>query len=196
MKKLAALVFILLPLCASAQILGEKHRLELGAGLAIPKEFLYEVKNESKTSAAVYGAYRYSLTPDFSVGALYSFVVPHATKYYPPTAESEEVFYVDYKQQFHSLSAVAEYRIGKSDSMGVYVGGGVGVHYYYAVMVNPYTGRDPNMTCLYPGVNLYMSFEFFKHLRMTVGHYHDLQYHFIPNNPVASYYSLSVGWSF
>jgi len=196
MKKILALLFVLLPLCGGAQILGPRHHLEAGAGVVLPKEVFYSIKNVSEPTGAVYAAYRYNLTDGLSIGAQYSYVIPHGTQYYSQkTDPNKEDFYREYKQQFHTLNAVLEYRLGKSDTMSTYVGGGIGVHYYYA-LGKRIVGYDNDMSSIFPGVNLSLSFEFFHHLRLSLGHYHDITYHFYPNNPVASYYNLSVGWSF
>ena len=200
MKKALAILLVLFPVCVNAQILGPKHHLELGAGLAMPGEVLFELAMKAQNTGTIYGEYRYNLTPDFALGAVYSFVIPHTSATTKETeigsdGTTQTLPKLTYKDSFHTLNAIAEYRVGKSDSMGVYVGGGAGVQFYPGDWYPHRIGSGPYYP-LSADLSLYFCFEFFKHLRLTVGHNHDIKYHFNPNTPIASYYYLSVGWSF
>ena len=182
MKKILLLSCLLISIGSVAQESVRKHHVEAGAGLAIPAEFIVTDAIKETNTLSVYGEYRYDLTPSVSVGAVYSFVLPHDI----------DIAFID-KTRFHTLNALVEYKFGTFGPMSMYIGGGAGVQYrkvHYTVMTS--TSED-----FFSGdISLHLTMELFDHLRLTFGHYHDLHYPLSFLSSGAPYYHLSVGWGF
>ncbi len=201
MKKLVTIALMLLPLCLNGQILGEKHRLEVGAGVALPGEAMFEDDEgcEYKNTVDLYAGYRYSFTDNFSVGAVYTFVAPHKGQ---RTATYDDVeIPVERSVSSHSIEVFAEYKYITNSSVNFFVGLGGGEMYSY--MVETYSPPAMDNTVTYdpvhvftPGVSIYAGLELFNHLRITARHNHDLHYPITAFPHGFPYYCVNVGWAF
>ena len=189
MKKIVVIICLLLPLCLSAQ---KKHHFEAGLGYAMPAELLAEaLSTKESNTACFYGEYRYDFTKAFSVGLNYSFVPNHHGE---PMASSLSQVAPDFtiNTRYHSINAVAEYRFFTSGSLALFAGLGGGAQYRYAKFSHSNDPRQIWSADLFARVGL----EVYDHLRITVGHYHDLHYPITALSTGAPYYYLGVGWSF
>lgn len=189
MKKVLAILAIVLPLSLNAQILGEKHHLEAGLGVAVPGEMLFDQTSKESNTADIYLSYRFDLTPVISVGAIYGFVPPHDGSF-----QSGEIT-VGTKSMYHTLNAFAEFKLGTFGPMTMLAGAGGGPQYRHVVFTHMI---GSSFTGDYFSADLfaYIGMELLDHLRITVGHFHDLHYPItaLPNG--APYYQVNVGWSF
>lgn len=189
MKKIIVIIGLLLPLCLSAQ---KKHHFEAGLGYAIPAELLAE-KLSTKESSTVcfYGEYRYDFTKSFSAGLQYNFVPNHSGE---PLATDPEQAAPDFtiNTRYHSINAVAEYRFYTSGPLTFFLGLGGGAQYRYAKFSHSLDPRQIWSADLFVRAGL----ELYDHLRITLGHYHDLHYPISSLSTGAPYYYIGVGWSF
>lgn len=191
MKKFIILLCALLPLSLNAQKLGN-HHIEIGTGVAFPGEFLFETAAKESNTVNLYGEYRYNFTPAFSAGAVYSFVIPHKGDLSYTDKETKELVSISETTNYHTLNAIAEYKLGPYGPMCFFVGAGAGAQYRYVKYSHS----------LYPAgywsadVSIHAGLEFFEHLRLTLGHYHDLHYPISALSSGAPYYYINLGWSF
>ena len=211
MKKIILISFILLPLCLNAQQAG-KHHVEIGAGLAMPGEVLYKQNFTEDAAFDIYAAYRFNLNKELSVGATYSFVTPHQT--YGDEIEKVkkdengrvvidsdgktvmEKTQVQLQTFYQSLDAFAEYKTAMSGSLSFYAGLGGGMQCRYADLSVYYSSMD-NKWWWGPDVMVYAGLEIMNHLRLTLGHRHDLHFPFKNATfSAAPYYYFNLGWSF
>jgi len=198
MKKVLIAICILLPFSLNAQKVS-KHHFEIGTGVAVPGEFLFDNYFEEKSTLDLYGEYRYDLSKMISVGAFYSFVMPHAaelsSKSVIDDAESAGSKTQDYdlRTMQHTLNAFVEFKTEAYGPMRFFAGLGGGVQ-----MRTLNTNRTGYETYNFfsADASLHAGLEFFDHLRITLGHCHDLYYPFTDLSPGAPYYFVNVGWSF
>ncbi len=187
MKKIFVLLCILVPFGLQAQILG-KHHIEPSVGLAVPGDLLYEQGFSEKTHLNLSLAYRYDISNNLSVGAQYSFVPTHSG-----LTKSEET-QIDLKTNYHSIDALVEYKMLSGGAVNFFAGIGGGVQGRYTEF--PGRNIDPGFWWG-PDFNLYLGVEIQKHLRVTLGHHHDLHFPFKSLSfSAAPYYYLNLGWSF
>lgn len=182
MKRLSVLVCILISTGLSAQILG-KHHIEVGTGLAVPKELLFANQLNEASTVNFYGEYRYDITSAFSVGAMYNFVLPHEGAGETLTVMTGS----------HTLNALVEYKLGPYGPMSLFLGLGAG-----AQMRSVTTDVQSSLEPYYWSTDLLVraGLEFFNHLRVSVGHCHDLYYPLSFLSHGAPFYYINLGWSF
>lgn len=204
MKKIAAIFFVLLPLCLSAQ---NKHHFEAGLGYALPAELLASsLPTAENNSVCLYGEYRYQFTKSFSAGLNYSFVPDH--KGLPPIIDTEQLTPTyAIKTRYHGINAVAEYKFSTSGPLAFFVGLGGGAQYryssYYKYVEPPLKWDDAELKLNSDPSQIWsadvfvrVGIEIYDHLRITAGHLHDLHYPISAISSGAPYYYFSVGWSF
>ena len=190
MKKIFALLTLLLPLCLNAQWLG-KHHVEIGAGAAIPGEVLVKTDAAPEASTfSVYGEYLYELTPDLSVGGVYSYVFPHIVTH--PLEEGE----LHTKDDYHTLDVLAEYKLLNSKAICVFAGAGGGPQLRRVVIDDDISWSWTEDVFFSADLYAYVGIEFRKHIRLTVGHHHDLHYPISGLPSGAPYSHISLGWAF
>lgn len=189
MKKIVVIICLLLPLCLSAQ---KKHHFEAGLGYTMPAELLAEkLSTKESNTVCFYGEYRYDLTKAFSVGLQYGFVPNHSGE--PLTSDVTQTapeFTIN--TRYHSVNAVAEYRFFTSGSLTFFAALGGGAQYRYAKFSHSVDPRQIWSADLFVRAGL----EIYDHLRISVGHCHDLHYPISALSTGAPYYFLGVGWSF
>jgi hypothetical protein len=189
MKKILAILALILPLSLNAQILGEKHHLEAGLGVAVPNEMLIEQTGSESNTADIYASYRFDLTPKISLGAVYSFVPNHAG-----VIKSGDIT-VDTKSMYHTLNVFAEFKLGTFGPMNMYAGVGGGPQYRHA-SYSRMIGSSFSGDYFSGDVYAFVGMELFDHLRISIGHFHDLHYPISALPSGAPYYYVNVGWAF
>lgn len=201
MKKIILLFSILITLSLAAQEENHgKHHFDISAGYAIPAEMLAEkITFPENKSVNINAAYRYELPSGLSFGVQYGFVPNHNGSIeivIPGVPGSEDVketvetFAVS--TRYHTINAIVEYKTGPYGPMSMFIGGGGGTQcrfVKYSHKVEPEYYWSAN-------VALYAGLEFFNHLRLSVGHNHDLHVPFSSINSGAPYYYINLGWSF
>ena len=186
MKKFFIIMLVLFPVMLSAQ---GRHHFEAGAGYASPGELFFQTPLKETGAVNLYGEYRFDLTDNFAVGARYSFVTPHKSG---EDLTSDEK--VRNTTNYHTLNAIVEYKTGAYGPMRLFVGIGGGAQLRYVYSPQSVQKREQ----WYPSADIYAhaGLEFFNHLRLTVGHSHDLHYPFSQLSTGAPFYHFSIGWSF
>ena len=195
MKKVFLIICLLLPVCLAARdglavqdSLAvqnvRKHHFELGFGGVKPGEIFFETVSKEALSAGVYGEYRFDITPALSVGAMYSFVIPHSleTESYVATTN------------YHTLNAILEYTVASYGPFGLFVGIGAGAQ--CRIFSSDKYGYNSSEAYFSTDMSVHVGMEFFKHLRLTAGHMHDLHYPISILPSGAPYYFINLGWSF
>lgn len=196
MKKLFLIAAILIPLCMTGQ---NRHRFDVGTGFVVPKEFLTdeELFPESNT-VNLYGGYRYELPSGLSFGLQYSFVPNHKGSrdiVIPPSDEEESVETVQtlvMTSRYHTINAIVDYKVGTFGPLSIFIGGGAGAQcrhasYSHSLYDGYFWSTD---ICLYAGLEL------FDHLRLTLGHNHDLHAQISALPTGAPFYYINIGWAF
>lgn len=188
MKKIVTILFLLLPVLMPAQ---NRHHPEVGAGFAIHKELLFENSFKEDNALEAYAKYRYDLGKGFSVGAMYSFVLPHKHPYYMNEGE-DNMMDLTFKINSHTLDAIAEYKTERFGPMCLFAELGGGAQMCYI------DSEFKSLRGYYYALNVYacVGLEFLDHLRVTAGHVHDLHYPFEDLSRGTSYYYFALGWSF
>lgn len=204
MKRFAVIILMLLPLGLAAQ---GKHHFEAGVGYALPAELLAgSLPTQENNSICLYGEYRYQFTKSFSAGLNYGFVPGH--KGLPPITDAEHPqpdFAI--KTRYHGINAVAEYKFSTSGPLAFFVGLGGGAQYrnsvYYKYVEPPLKWDDEKLKLNSDPARIWsadvfvrVGLEIYNHLRITVGHLHDLHYPVSAISSGAPYYYFSIGWSF
>lgn len=204
MKKIIILLCILMPLCLQAQEdeVVKKHHFGVGIGLAVPGEIIFEVPAQENNTVSFYGEYRYALTPSFYVGAIYSMVAPHTGEMNLESSfENSEgrletkTINITTKSNYHTLNAFVEYKTVTYGNMRFYVGLGGGPQLRFASFSHQSGGKNSDYF-FSADLYAYAGLELMDHLRITVGHFHDLHYPITAFPSGAPYSHISVGWAF
>lgn len=189
MKRILTVLICFFPLCLNAQILGDRHHLEAGVGLALSGEVLFETDFKDAPAADLFGAYRFDITPAISLGAVYTFVAPHSGQ-----AAVDYVAHTGGRHLYtHQLDAFAEFRHDTEGPVSFFIGIGGGANL---------THRKYSVDLLYrdlfrPDVCIHVGAELYDHLRITIRHNHDLYFPFSSLvDPGFPYYCINVGWLF
>ena len=205
MKRIITLLLLFVPLCLNAQLLGDKHRLELGVDIVKPGEMFFEVAMEEPNTASVYASYRYLLNSSLSVGARYSFVIPHDAVLSMVVPQLhyineeyttvDETVVINTNTNYHTLNAIVEYSMFSYGPVSLFAGAGAGMQYRYIKFDRQLNGKFDGHY-FSPDLLLYIGFELFDHLRITGTHVHDLHYPVSDLPSGAPFYTISLGWSF
>ncbi len=192
MKRIITVILCLLPLGLNAQILGPKHHLEAGIGLAVPGELLFKTDFKDSPAADFYAQYRFDITPSIAVGAIYSFVLPHKGE---KVSESPSYGNISGRTlSTHDINAFAEFKYNTPGALDFFVGVGGGANISHL----KFSESLYYSNYLRPELSVHAGVEIYNHLRITVRHNHDI---YIPSSesdifPGFPYYSVNVGWSF
>ena len=200
MKKIIVLICLLAPFALQAQVAG-RHSFEAGLGLALPRELLYDNGNgmTENITGDVYAAYRFEIVKGLSVGATLSGVFPHkilGIEYIESRRDETTGQIVQTTKRFEkttsygALDAIVEYKTKQIGSVNFFFGLGGGMNGRYLPIDDDSWWFGPDML-IYAGVGIK------DHLRITLGHHHDLHFPFKDLSfSAAPYYCLNLGWSF
>ena len=211
MKKIITILCLFFPIFLSAQTIENEqetteinqpvkkargpHHFDVGVGLAMPGE-LFEMSDKESNAANIFLEYRYDIAKGFSVGALYSFVTPHpGVINMTDSTTGEVVNTIETKDNYQTLNAIAEYKSNPYGPMCFFVSLGAGAQCRYHWSSHQQSGVQDNFYWS-ADVSIRAGLEFFDHLRLSVGHIHDLHYPISSLNTGAPYYFAAIGWNF
>ena len=131
-------------------------------------------------------------------GLQYSFVPNHKGSrdiVIPPSDEEESVETVQtlvMTSRYHTINAIVDYKVGTFGPLSMFIGGGAGAQcrhasYSHSLYDGYFWSTD---ICLYAGLEL------FDHLRLTLGHNHDLHAQISALPTGAPFYYINIGWAF
>lgn len=187
MRRLFTLLLVAVPFMANAQ---SPHHFEIGAGYAMHTEMLVDQKTrEEKGTLGVFGEYRFDITPSIAVGAQYFFAPTHNGT---SVNDADGMRTVSFQTRTHTANLFAQFLLKSAGPLTpfVAVGGGTQCRYMfpdYALEGDYYWTPD---------VYIRFGFQFAESIRISVGHFHDLNVPFSSLPHGAPCYFVAASWVF